>query len=299
MARSRATIFTSLWEPDSEFRDLSANAQRVYLMLLSQADLSLCGVIAITVRQWAHNATDTTVETVWEGLHELDAAAYIFLDEEEQQLRIRTFAKHDGVLRQPNIIVAMSKDFNAIKSQPLREGFLKGLPEGLLEGLAKGYRERLGQPFVEGLLRVCARAPTSDLRLTTSVSPHAEPASTEPPDAPETVTSLTAGRKRDEAFAAAFERCWEHYPRKIEKQAALRAYKATRRRGVPAEDLLKATRHFAEHMLLAQRDREHIKHGSTFFGPDQPWTEYVAGAPEPAAVNGHTQRISDPPVNWQ
>lgn len=289
MARSRATIFTSLWEPGSDFRNLSANAQRIYLMLLSLADLSLCGVIALTGRQWASMAKDTTEESVRDGLDELADTRYVVIDEAAEQVWVRTFTKHDGVLKQPNIIVAMSKDYCAIQSEPLREGFLEGLPEGLLEGLAQGYRERLAKPFVEGLLRVYARAPTSDFRLPTSDTTHSES-----PVTTEAVTSLAAGRKRSEAFEAEFNVCWEHYPRKIEKQAAFRAYKATRRRGILPDDLLAATKYFE--VAMDRRAKDKIKHGATFFGPDQPWTDYVAGVPEGAAANGNG--VQHPAENW-
>lgn len=160
MARSRATVHTSIWSPDGDFRHLSGAAQRAYFMVLSQSDLSLCGVIALTIPRWARMAKDTTAGALRRAISELVNARYMVTDEETEELWIRTFAKHDGVLKQPNVVVAMSKDFESIQSEPIREGFLEGLPEELVEGLPEGYRERLGRPFAEGVLRVRARPPS-------------------------------------------------------------------------------------------------------------------------------------------
>jgi hypothetical protein len=273
MARSRATVFTDIWSPDSEFRLLTANAQRTYFMLLSLADLTLCGVVALTVDQWSCFASDTDAEAVASGLDELDERRYVIVDDKAQQLWIRTFTKHDGVLKQPNVVVAMSKDFSAIQSKPIREAFIEGLPKDLLEGLPKGWFDKLGKPFVEAFLRVCARAPTSDLRLTTSDSTPGEG------DA-----SVTAGRERAEPYEAEFNEAWTHYPRKISRLAAFKAYKARRRSGETAADLLKATEVFAT--CMTGRVPDHVMHGSRFYGSNDEWRDYLDGDPEPVSANG-------------
>lgn len=84
-------------------------------------------------------------------------------------------------------------------------------------------------------------------------------------------------------YEADFATCWEHYPRKIARKAALKAYIAQRRKAIPAEVLLAATQHYAKAMQLEDRAPERILHGATFFGPNDRWEDYVSAPAEPPA----------------
>lgn len=83
----------------------------------------------------------------------------------------------------------------------------------------------------------------------------------------------------ERVFEKDFDEAWALYPRKLSRKAALRAYTATRRRGNSADSLLAATRGFAKAMADEGREWRLIKHGSTFFGPDEPWSDYLPGGP--------------------
>lgn len=183
MARSRATIHTEIWNPDSAFRLRSARAQRLYFVILTQGDLSLCGVCALTIERWSHLSCDTSVIAIRKALNELIEHEYILVDEKTQEVWVRTFTKHDGVLRQPNVIVSMSRDFDAIQSVQIRDAFIDGLPHTLLDGsedgsvhgLPDGYRDRLGGPFLTSfqarVLRTRARAPSPSPSPSPMVTP--------------------------------------------------------------------------------------------------------------------------------
>lgn len=83
-----------------------------------------------------------------------------------------------------------------------------------------------------------------------------------------------------EAFEVDFARAWEHYPRKDGRKAALRAYQARRKAQVSAEDLLTATKHYAE--TRRGEDPRFTKHGSTFYGADDHWKDYLDPPAPPA-----------------
>jgi hypothetical protein len=90
--------------------------------------------------------------------------------------------------------------------------------------------------------------------------------------------------ENSEPFEADFNECWRNYPnRTSSRKTALRAYQARRRAKVEADDLLKATMHFAEAMLLGRRPVDKIMHASRFFGANEEWCPYVAGVPGGAA----------------
>lgn len=90
------------------------------------------------------------------------------------------------------------------------------------------------------------------------------------------------------AFDADFSAVWEIYPRRIERSKALKAYTARRKAGICADDLLAATRNYATSVI--GRDPSFIKHGATFFGPDAPFSDYVAGIPEPISMGAGDSR---------
>lgn len=83
------------------------------------------------------------------------------------------------------------------------------------------------------------------------------------------------------AFDSDFEAVWRLYPRKVEKQKALKAYQARRRAGVAPERLLAAVTHYAE--ARTSTEQRFIKHGASFLGADGPWSEWVDGNPEAEA----------------
>lgn len=74
-----------------------------------------------------------------------------------------------------------------------------------------------------------------------------------------------------------FERLWARYPRRVGRQRALRSYTATRRRDISAGVLLDAALAYAESMRRNKTETQFVLHGSTFFGPDEPWRDYVDG----------------------
>lgn len=89
-------LFRSIWQ-DSEYLHLSASQQRLYLLLISQPDISHCGVLPITAGRWARLAADTTPELVRTDLAALEAARFIECDWSTEELLVRTYMSYDGL----------------------------------------------------------------------------------------------------------------------------------------------------------------------------------------------------------
>jgi len=79
--------------------------------------------------------------------------------------------------------------------------------------------------------------------------------------------------KKGGSWDADFEEFWSDYPRKVNKQVALKAYRARRREGVSAEDLLAGRDRYRAYVEAEGTEEKYIKHGSTFLGPDKHWQE--------------------------
>lgn len=163
MARSYARLMTSIWS-DDEFRNLPALAQRLYMLLISQPDLSTCGVLTLHEGRLAGLAPDTKPKDVARDRQTLEALGYVVVDEGTGELWVRSFMRHDGVTTSPNLLKSAARSWGAIHSKPIRERvrdeipepFREGFPQGLLElspkGIGQALRDGFLDPFREGSL---------------------------------------------------------------------------------------------------------------------------------------------------
>ena len=265
MARSYARIKTAIWSaPD--FLGLSAAAQRLYHLVLEQPDLSLCGVIAPTVGRWAAMAKDTTPAIIRRALTELVAGEepFVVVDEITEELWVRTFAVHDINYGTPGAVIAMARDFAAIRSPIISDGFLDGIPHDMvydfLDKHADDKRYALDDAFLDAFL---ARAPALH----------------QPP----TTTSTTT-------TTAAFAEFWEVYPRRVGKQAARRAFAKASVAAGPVV-VLEGARRFAADPNLPRDDPQFIPHPQTWLNQGR-WED----DPLPSRFNNNGKPTHLPPV---
>jgi hypothetical protein len=121
MARSYAKILVSVWDEDSDFDDLSMQAQWLYWVLCSHPLLSPAGVLPLQPRKWAKRANDAIVDGILDALAELVAARKLIVDDDTEEVLVRTFVRHDGGARNPNIHKAIVSAIGRIESRRLRE----------------------------------------------------------------------------------------------------------------------------------------------------------------------------------
>jgi hypothetical protein len=201
MARNHGRIFTSIWS-DEDFIGLSANAQRVYMLLLSQQNLSHCGLITLTVKRWANKAADTTVDQIEDALTELNTRRWALVDEDTEEVLVRSLMRRDEVYRQPNVLAAASADAGAITSPKLRSALLAeveriGQIEGLtgrvttlLTTLARTLRRTLPETPSDGFGEAPEQA--TGMGSVTEVTTDSPSTSPSPAPAPATVPALRA-----------------------------------------------------------------------------------------------------------
>lgn len=120
MAREHAKIRLDIWA-DGEWRDLDVDCQHLYLLLLSHPTLSYVGVADWRPGRIAQMAKGLTAERVRETAGRLQASEFILTDDESEEVLIRSFVKHDGLLKQPKMSVSMANAFGATASNPIRE----------------------------------------------------------------------------------------------------------------------------------------------------------------------------------
>ena len=121
MARTESRTKCSIWR-DKDFLALSDSAQLLYWRLNSQPTISLCGVLPLTVRRWARMSATASVEGVRAALAELASAPrpFIVIDDDSEELWVRSFVDDDGVLKSPKTREAAWNQLDAIVSSIIR-----------------------------------------------------------------------------------------------------------------------------------------------------------------------------------
>lgn len=119
MARERASINVDIWG-DAEFRDLTAAAHELYFKLMSHPKLDYCGVVEFHPGRLAAMTKEQTADHVILAAQELSDTFYCVVDQSTDEVMVRGFLRHDGVLLQPRLSVSAAKDYAAIASNKIR-----------------------------------------------------------------------------------------------------------------------------------------------------------------------------------
>lgn len=120
MARDHARIYVAIWA-DPDFRALERDPQRMYLLLVSQARLTYCGALDYLPGRLATLGADEDQASVNRAVRVLEAKRFVVVDRETQEVLVRSFIRHDGLLKTPNVVKAMLKDRAALLSDSLRD----------------------------------------------------------------------------------------------------------------------------------------------------------------------------------
>lgn len=136
--RKEARISTAVWRNPS-FTALPLACQGLYWMLLSQPDVSMCGVLPYLPARWAAMCG---TEDVDKALTLLEEAGSVIVDRDTSEVLIRTFVKHDGVLRGPKTRAGMWKAWDSILSDRLRRVVLDQSAEYVNEAVKEGWISR-------------------------------------------------------------------------------------------------------------------------------------------------------------
>ncbi|TWP47409.1 hypothetical protein FKR81_32360 [Lentzea tibetensis] len=130
MARDHARFYLSIWS-DEDFIALSALAKIVYVQLCTQQKLTYAGVLDVSVKRWTRAHPDQNIDAVRAALAELDAARFVVIDHDTEELLVRSFIRRDGLYKQPNVLRAALRCAFELESPLLRKALaveLRRLP---------------------------------------------------------------------------------------------------------------------------------------------------------------------------
>lgn len=122
LARDRANIRVDLWA-DGDWRRLSVGAQHLYQQILTHPTLNYAGVADWRPGRLAALTAGRTAEEVRSDAQELAASHFIHVDDATEEVLVRSFARHDGVIKHPRLHVTMANAFAGIASTDIKEFF--------------------------------------------------------------------------------------------------------------------------------------------------------------------------------
>ena len=264
MAREFAKIYMTIWG-DPDFVSLDVSAQRLYLFLCSQADLSRAGTITIAPNRWASRADGYDRANLWRDMATLARYGYIVVDEHSEELLVRSYIRNDEGWKSPNIMIAiagaarnvMSETLRAVIRDELRKIDTTSLPTKINPNTNRSTRDAiehfLGRILAD--LSDCEADPYVMGYGKGSVEPFAEgftegfeegsltTTTTATTTSTATTTATGESAPKGAGYPDDFLAFWSVYPLKRDKKAALAAFKAAKKRATVEEIIDGATRY--------------------------------------------------------
>ena len=97
----------------------------------------------------------------------------------------------------------------------------------------------------------------------------------EPEPEPKTPEKLEPPKTAVHHYEADFEEFWAHYPKKVGKKEAEKAYQARIRAGWSVHDLLVACKNYEHVCNKKHTEKVYIKHAKTFLSANEPFLDYI------------------------
>jgi len=287
-----------MWASE-KWRELSTGAQWLYMHLLTSPTLNYVGVADWRPARIAAKVRDVSIQDVLDRAAELEAGRFVFCDSATEEIVIRSFLKHDGLLLNPNLWRSVGNDFADVSSIRLM-GVISREARRLREAHPDGFQTSKGgvvNPWVSKYLATMLDTPSADEETPsggTSQQDHATPPATPPlfgvgrgcPTATTTATATSskeeidtpkANPKRKGIYSQGFLEFWEMGLRKESKGAAWRAWEKARKAGTLPD--LESLRTAVQMYIRHHPDPSFQKHPATWLNAAA-WEDDYSPAPQ-------------------
>jgi hypothetical protein len=114
-----AQIRPEMWI-DDEWRALTMPAQHLYLLLLTDPERSYVGLVDWKPARIVQRASEWSVLELMRAAVELSVAHFLVFDQDTEEVLVRSFMRHDGLLAQPRMAVSVANAFGMIGSNKIR-----------------------------------------------------------------------------------------------------------------------------------------------------------------------------------
>ena len=119
MARKYGRLHINRWS-DDDYQALDPYHQGVYDGLISYPDVTWCGVIDYMPKRLVKMSDQLTIDLLDKALRHLADRYFLVIDDETEEILIRTFIRWDGVMHQKNVGKAMFTALKKVKSKMIK-----------------------------------------------------------------------------------------------------------------------------------------------------------------------------------
>ena len=323
MARDRAKINTGIWG-DSDWKSLTMPQQWLYTTMLTRPELNHVGVGDWRPRRVSSLATGITVADVEDAATALQQQRFILIDEDTEEVLIRSFLKHDGVLDNPNLGASIKGAYDAIYSTMLQQVVVHELHKIIDRTPVSVMKSEKSRKHIEALLELPATPIDEHLNAVQNAVPKGDhrtpsttPLGTSSPTAfqkgdPSTTTTATTTSLSNESeymrdgiaqcdaedyaliapedagpsLADKFEQFYAAYPRKRDRAKAKEAFeKAVKQKKVDADRIITAAQSMADDPNLPEARL--VPHAATWLNGER-WNDPPY---EPRTTGGPPQQF--------
>lgn len=123
MARSEARLLFGVMEG---LHGLATESKVLYIALLVEPTLNQAGIGALRETRWAKE-TELPLDVTREALRELDDKRYVLVDDDTEEVFVRTLIRNDGVADRPNVLWAACRAAEMVRSPRLRRALAQEL----------------------------------------------------------------------------------------------------------------------------------------------------------------------------
>lgn len=108
-----------MWS-DDDWRALPVGAQHLYMQILTHSTLNYAGVADWRPGRLAALTAGRTAADVETDAQPLRDSWFIYTDPDTEEVLVRSFLRHDGVIKHPRLHVSMANDWACIASSDIR-----------------------------------------------------------------------------------------------------------------------------------------------------------------------------------
>lgn len=304
MARDRANVNTGIWN-DADYRHLTPAAQWLYFLLMTHPTLTYVGVADWRPKRITPFAAGLTAGFIEQAAAELVAGLYVVIDEDTEEVLVRSFVKHDGILKQPRLAVSMANAYAQTASNEIRGVVVHELrkqreahPEyacwedkriadilvqpsisptvspPLGDGLAPQFGDGFGDGFGPNLTP--RFGPTEGMpTATATTTPSSTKKECSPPPSTKSATK-------------SFDEWWKHWRKKKSVGDARKAFPKALAK-IPLEELIERTDAYWAWVDQTSEDEKFIPYPATWLNREQ-WADDLTDSQQPQAF--------DPRKDW-
>ena len=241
MAREFAQIRLTIWA-DQDFTGLTPEQQLVYLMLTSQSTINLAGVLDYLPGRLARLSHGLTAGKINRIIGELEERDFVFLDEDTDELLVRSVIRTSGAWKTPNSAQAIALNAQQLMSRKLKSVLLTELRRVVQEAIEADQWEKSRTLLATG----AASLERDGINPWAKGSPNPSPKGL--PGEGEGEGDGTRGEgERNGAIAPRgaivseqFEQWWSHWRKKKARAKALESFKTAITK-ITLDDLIAAT----------------------------------------------------------